>query len=77
MRIPKGQILWETFRDEVGRILYAVTSDVYRQKYTLFRADGEKAEKVAQADSPVKLYPLMDRRQESGRAACRKKSSKN
>lgn len=77
MRIPNGQVLWETFRDEGGRILYAVTSDVYRRKYTLFRADGKKTEKVAQADSPLKLYPLMDRRQENGRAVPRKKITQN
>ena len=60
VRIPKNQVLWETYRDENCAVRYAVTSDALRQKYTLFKVDGEKTEKVAQADSPVKLYPLMD-----------------
>lgn len=60
MKIPKNQKLWETFRGTDGAVQYAVCSDAMRQKYTLYRAVGEKAEKVAQADSPKQLYPLMD-----------------
>lgn len=60
MKIPKNQKLWETFRGTDGAVQYAVCSDAMRQKYTLYRAVGEKAEKVAQAESPKQLYPLME-----------------
>ena len=36
MKIPKGQILWETIRDEKGRVKWAITSDPARTTYYLY-----------------------------------------
>lgn len=41
MRIPKGQKLWETIRDEKGRVKWAITSDPARTVYYLYSVSGE------------------------------------
>lgn len=41
MKIPKGQLLWETIRDEKGRVKWAICSDAARTTYYLYSVSGE------------------------------------
>lgn len=52
MRVPKGQKLWVTYRDERGRVRYAITSDPLRLNYILWKVYGDDMKKVKQAKSP-------------------------
>lgn len=52
MKPPKGQKLWVTYRDERGRVRYAITSDPLRSYYILWKVYGDDMKKVKQAKSP-------------------------
>ena len=52
MKIPKGQRLWETFRDEKGRVMWAIASDPARTVYYLYSVNGENTELKKKAPSP-------------------------
>jgi hypothetical protein len=41
VKLPKGQLLWETIRDEKGRVKWAITSDPARTVYYLYSVSGE------------------------------------
>ena len=41
MKLHKGQILWETIRDEKGRVKWAITSDPARTMYYLYSVSGK------------------------------------
>lgn len=41
MKLPKGQILWETIWDEKGRVKWAITSDPARITYYLYSVSGD------------------------------------
>lgn len=43
MKLPKGQILWETIWDEKGRVKWAITSDPARTVYYLYSVSGDTA----------------------------------
>ena len=53
MKLPKCQILWETIRDEKGRVKWAIASDPARTVYILYRVYGQDAKKVRSASSPM------------------------
>lgn len=59
MKILKGQKLWETRRDEKGRVKWAITSDLMRSNYILWRMHGGELEKVKSAGSPIGFYKIM------------------
>ena len=52
MKLPKGQKLWETIRDEKGRVMWAITSDPARTVYILYKVYGDDLKKVKSAQSP-------------------------
>ena len=47
MKLPKGQLLWETIRDEKGRAVWAICSDPARTVYYLYSVSGENMVAVA------------------------------
>ena len=53
MKLPTGQKLWETFRDEKGRVIWAIASDPARTVYILYRVYGQDVKKVRSASSPM------------------------
>lgn len=56
IKIPKGQILWETKRNKDGVLLYCVTSNADRTKYFKYKANADgTTEKVSAGSSPVEL----------------------
>lgn len=59
MKLPKGQKLWETHRDEKGRVKWAITSDLMRSSYILWMMRRGELEKVKSASSPIGFYKIM------------------
>lgn len=53
MRIPKGQKLWVTIRDEKRRVKLAITSDPARSNYILYKVYGSEAKQIKKASSPL------------------------
>ena len=53
-KLPKGQILWMSLRDEENNIKQIITSDGLRNKYYLYDvADDGSLTKVETNDSPI------------------------
>lgn len=54
IKLPKGQILWMSLRDEENNVKQIVTSDGLRNKYYLYDvADDGSLTKVETNDSPI------------------------
>ena len=53
LKIPKGQILWETIHDGKGKIIQIITSDATKSKWHLFNVSGEKLTKIETAIIPI------------------------
>lgn len=54
MKLPKGQVLWETIRDEKGRVKWVITSDPARTVYYLYSVgtDGSTVAVTKKVGSP-------------------------
>lgn len=59
MKLPKGQKLWETRLDEKDRVRWAITSDLMRSNYILWKVRGGEIEKVKSDRSPIGFYKIM------------------
>lgn len=55
MKLPKGQLLWETICDENGRVKWAICSDAMRSVYILYKVYGSEMKKVKSAKSPAEF----------------------
>ena len=53
LKIPKGQIHWETILNEKQEIIQIITSDATQQKWFLYSVSGEKLTKIETADMPI------------------------
>lgn len=62
IKLPKGQKLWVTYRDERGIVRYAITSDPMRATYILWKVgkNGE-LEKRKAAKSPDGFWEIVDK----------------
>lgn len=56
MRIPKGQRLWVTIRDEKRRVKWAITSDPARTIYYLYSVAGENTVSVTKKTGSPKGF---------------------
>ena len=56
MKLPKGQILWETIRDEKGRVKWAITSDPARTVYYLYSVSGDATVAVTKKVGSLKGF---------------------
>lgn len=52
MKLPGGQKIWVTIRDERGREKWIIASDPARVNYILYEVRGGKPEKVKVSKNP-------------------------
>ena len=60
VKLPKGQLLWETIRDEKGRVMWAICSDAMRSVYILYKVYGSELKKMKTAKSPAEFEKTVE-----------------
>ena len=60
VKLPKDQLLWETIRDERGRVVWAICSDAMRSVYILYKVYGSELKKMKTAKSPAEFEKTVE-----------------